>query len=65
MKHSDESFTATPDAYRALAIHTIETYGTEERDLVSFLAMRVGQWDGRINRTDFKSWEDAVRGEES
>ena len=45
LKHSDETFTATPaDAYLPPChIHIIETYEIEERDLVHFLAMRVGQ----------------------
>ena len=68
-KHSDETFTATTDAYLAYLppcpIHTIETYGTEERDLVHFLAIQGLGNAGMINTTDFESWEDAVREGES
>ena len=41
-KHSDETFTATPDAYLAYLppCPIIETYGTEERDLVYALAIQ-------------------------
>ena len=68
-KHSDETFTATTDAYLAYLpscpIHTIETYETDERDLVHFLAIQGLGNAGMINTTDFESWEDAVREGES